>query len=491
VKLLAVSLENRSYSLLHQLRLFRLRDSLHQFSVLLPQISLLSTVSTSLLLFSRSFSAPFSSHYSREVFSPYCNLQPLSPYPDSNLLFIHRRVDNLLVRSTLDFLPSYSRLKQIRLLISYLVAPLQLALHDLAPSTWTFTYAACCHILSFASDLRRILSSFSSLQHLHTFLPHLTLQSLHSMSNQPPHDPRFSGNMVPSQSGTYDYRVPRPYHQTTGRSGAINSQRPSPSPQMINTPSWNSPALAAQYYGYPQSAPEDPYFDSNSFMPPRQTAQSYASMSFDNPSHQAQFDPAAQMLQNWTSAQSVYGSGTQHAGQQYPVQQTQMYQTPFQQTTYQQTSVQPAQVQSQTDYQEDAKTTNAYSGDYDNFNMEDDPSTQLMAELNQDIPESAYSPTPAPEAVDNKCDDLDQAWGDSVVDAAMAELNNSPTYAPQNTQSDECETFRSFEYETPINEAQKAQDEELAQQVDQVVAGLSDEDMDDDMPGEQIEIVRT
>jgi hypothetical protein len=297
--------------------------------------------------------------------------------------------------------------------------------------------------------------------------------------------------MVPSQSGTYEYHDPRSYHQTTGRSAAMNSQQPSPSPQMINAPSWDDPALATQYYGYPQSAPENPYSDSNSFMPPRQNVQSYAPMSFGNPSYQAQFDPAVQMLQNWTTAQSVDGSGVQHAGQQYPAQQAQMYQAPFQQTFCRQTSAQPAQAQSQTDYQEDSKAIEAYSGDYDNFNMEDDPSAQLMAELNQDILEAAYSPSPAPEAVDRKYDDLDQAWGDSVVDAAMAELNNSPTYAPQNNQSDEYQTFRSFEYENPINEAQTAQDEELAQQVDQVVAGLSDEDMEDDMPGEQIEIVRT
>jgi hypothetical protein len=78
-----------------------------------------------------------------------------------------------------------------------------------------------------------------------------------------------------------------------------------------------------------------------------------------------------------------------------------------------------------------------------------------------------------------------------VVDAAMAVLNNSPTYAPQNNQSDDYQTFRSFEYENPIDEAQTAQDEELAQQVDQVVAGLSDEDMEDTIPEEQIEVVRT
>jgi hypothetical protein len=268
----------------------------------------------------------------------------------------------------------------------------------------------------------------------------------------------------------------------------MNSEQPSPSPQMTNAPSWDDPALAAQYYGFAQ---QDPYSNSNSFVPSRQNVQLYPPMSFGNPSYQTQFDPAAQMLQNWTSAQSVYGSGMQHAGQQYPVQQVQMYRTPFLQTDFQQTPVQPAQVERQTDFQEDSKAIDAYSGNYDNFNMEDDPSAQLMAELNQDIPESAYSHTSAPEAVDNKYDDLEQAWDDSVVDAAMAVLNNSPTYAPQNNQSDDYQTFRSFEYENPIDEAQTAQDEELAQQVDQVVAGLSDEDMEDTIPEEQIEVVRT
>jgi hypothetical protein len=253
----------------------------------------------------------------------------------------------------------------------------------------------------------------------------------------------------------------------------MNSQQPSSSPQITTAPSWDDPALAAQYYGFAQ---QDPYSNSNSFVPSRQNVQSYAPMSFGNPSYQTQPDPAAQMLQNWTTAQSVHGSGIQHPGQQYPVQQAQMYQAPFQQTAY-----------PQTDYQEDSKAIGAYSDDYDNF----DPSAQLMAELSRDVAESAYSAAPAPEAVDNKYDDLDQAWDDSVVDAAMAVLNNSPIYDPPTTQSARYQTFRSFEDESPNNETRKVQDEELAHQVDQVVAGLSDEDMEDTIPEEQIEVVRT
>jgi hypothetical protein len=297
--------------------------------------------------------------------------------------------------------------------------------------------------------------------------------------------------MVPGQSGTPGYRDPRSYQQTTGRPGAMNSQQPPPSPQTFDASSWNNPALASQYYGYSQPAPQDPYSNSNSFIPPHQNVQPFPPMSFGHPSHQPHFDPAAQMLQNWTMAHSVYGSGMQDAGQQYSMQQASTQQMPFQQTVFQLTPVQQAQVQPQTDTKQDPKVVDTDSGgDYDNFDMEDDPSAQLMAELTQDIPESSYSPTPALETNDAEHQDVNQGWGDSMVNAAAFELNDSIYYAPQTVQSARYQNFRSFEYENTASEAQRVEDE-LDQQVDQVIASLSDENMQDTIVEEQTLIART
>jgi hypothetical protein len=297
--------------------------------------------------------------------------------------------------------------------------------------------------------------------------------------------------MVPGQSGTPGYRDPRSYQQTTGRPGAMNSQQPPPSPQTFDASSWNNPALASQYYGYSQPAPQDPYSNSNSFIPPHQNVQPFPPMPFGHPSHQPHFDPAAQMLQNWTMAHSVYGSGMQDAGQQYSVQQASMQQMPFQQAAFQQTPVQQAQVQPQTDTKQDLEVVDTDSGgDYDNFDMEDDPSAQLMAELTQDIPESSYSPAPAFETNDAEHQDVNQDWGDSMVNAAEFELNDSVYYAPQTVQSAEYQNFRSFEHENTASEAQRVEDE-LDQQVDQVIAGLSDENMQDSILEEHALIART
>jgi hypothetical protein len=297
--------------------------------------------------------------------------------------------------------------------------------------------------------------------------------------------------MVPGQSGTPGYRDPRSYQQTTGRPGAINSKQPPPSPQAFDASSWNNPALASQYYGYSQPAPQVPYSNSNSFMPPHQNVQPFPPMSFGHPSYQPHFDPAAQMLQNWTMAHSVYGSGMQDAGQQYSVQQASMQQMPFQQAAFQQTPVQQAQVQPQTDTKQDLEVVDTDSGgDYDNFDMEDDPSAQLMAELTQDIPESSYSPAPAFETNDAEHQDVNQDWGDSMVNAAEFELNDSVYYAPQTVQSAEYQNFRSFEHENTASEAQRVEDE-LDQQVDQVIAGLSDENMQDTIVEEHALIART
>jgi hypothetical protein len=333
------------------------------------------------------------------------------------------------------------------------------------------------------------------------------------MSRQPRHDQRSPGNMAPHQSGTPDHHDLRSHHQLNGRSAAINTQQLPPSPQAFDAPSWANPAFAAQYYGYDQPAPENRFSHNTSYMSPRQNVQSFAPVSFGNPSYQAQFDPASQMLQNW----SRYGSGMQYAGQQYPMQQTSMQQTPFQQfqqtsfeqTAFQQAPVQQAQGQPQPDIKQDPKAIDKYSGHYDSshdvnssnyhdyqdmfsgeYAAEDDPSAQLMAELTQNILESSVSPTQALETSDSRYEDVNQDWGSSTANATAFESNKSTFYTPQNGHGAEYQTFRSFEYENPISDTEQAQQDELAQQVDQTVAGLSDEDMQDDIPEEQSAIMR-
>jgi hypothetical protein len=319
--------------------------------------------------------------------------------------------------------------------------------------------------------------------------------------------------MAPNQSGTPNYRNSRSHQQLNGRSAATNTQQLPPSPQAFDASPWANSAFAAQYYGYDQPAPENRLSHNTSHMSPRPDVQSFAPNPFGNPSYQAQFDPASQMLQNW----SRYGPGMQYTGQQYPMQQPFMQQMPFQQfqqtsfeqTAFQQAPAQQAQEPPQTDIKLDPKAIDMYSGHYDSshdmssdnyhdsqdvysgdYAAEDDPSAQLMAELTQNILESSVSPTQAPESSDSKYEDINQGWGRSTDNATAFESNHSAFYTPPNGQGAEYQTFRSFEYDNPASEAEQAQQDELAQQVDQVVAGLSDEDMQDDILEEQTAIMR-
>lgn len=314
--------------------------------------------------------------------------------------------------------------------------------------------------------------------------------------------------MATNQSGTPDYHSQRSHQRTTDRHGATNTQQLPPSSQAIDASPWANPAFAAQYYGYDQPAPENRFSHDTSYMSPSPNVQSFAPVSFGNPSYQTQFDPAGQMLQNW----SRYGSGMQYAGQQYLMQQMpfqQFRQTAFEQTAFKQAPVQEARVQPQPDIKQDPKAIDMHSGHYNGYHdvnpgnyhdshdmysgdyaAEDDPSAQLMAELTQNILQSSDSPTQAPEASDSKYEDVNQGWGNSTANATGFESNNSTFYSPQNTQGAGYQNFRSFEYENPISEAEQAQQDELAQQVDQVVAGLSDEDMQDEITEEQTAVMR-
>ncbi|KEQ72048.1 hypothetical protein M436DRAFT_49493 [Aureobasidium namibiae CBS 147.97] len=329
------------------------------------------------------------------------------------------------------------------------------------------------------------------------------------MNDQNRRDPRSQGNMAPHQPGTFDHHDPRYQQRTTGRSGTVNAQQPPTSPQPYTASSWFNPAYAAQYYGYSPVA-EDPYPNNTPFMPAHQNAQSLPPISYGgdsgNPSYQSPFNPASQMLQNWTVAQSDLGPGMQYAGQQYSIQQM-----PHQQTAYQQSPAQQVPMQSQTHIKQDPESNDmysgnyndsrgAYSGDYDihtdpyagnytaDYAAEDDPSAQLMQELTQHARDT-QTVSPASDASDSKYEDTNQGWGDSTVGVTQSSSNNSMLYTPHEIQNAH-QTFSRFEHQNPISAADQAEHDELQHQVDQVLAGL-DEDMQDAISEEQAPIPHT
>ncbi|KAH0136482.1 hypothetical protein KCU67_g16033, partial [Aureobasidium melanogenum] len=149
-----------------------------------------------------------------------------------------------------------------------------------------------------------------------------------------------------------------------------------------------------------------------------------------------------------------------------------------------------AQAQPHSDVNQDPEAADANFGNYVDFDMEDDPSAQLMAELTSEIPESARFPT-LPEARDNKYQDENQGWGSSVVNPTEFGLHNSMFSTAQAHQNAGLETFKSFESQNSVTEAEKIREDQLAQQIEQVVAGLIDEGIQDVVPGEQTTIRHT
>ncbi|KEQ67990.1 uncharacterized protein M437DRAFT_36680 [Aureobasidium melanogenum CBS 110374] len=259
----------------------------------------------------------------------------------------------------------------------------------------------------------------------------------------------------------------------------MNVQQLSPSQQVFDASFWNNSAPATQYYGHAQVVPQSPSFNNTSYMPNHQNMQSFPPTSLGNPSYQTTFDPAAQMLQNWRMVQSGHNP--------YSQQHYSMPQTPFQQTTFEQPAVQQAHAQPQTVVKQDLEAAGAYSSNYVDFDMEDDPSAQLMAELASDIPEAARSPT-LPEASDIKYQNENQGWGNSVVNHTDLGLHNSMFSNAQALQNAGLESFQRFESQNPVTEAEKTQEDQLTQQIEQVVAGLIDEGMQDVVSEEQTTI---
>ncbi|KAG9604751.1 hypothetical protein KCU77_g7381, partial [Aureobasidium melanogenum] len=310
------------------------------------------------------------------------------------------------------------------------------------------------------------------------------------MSNESRRQQTFPGNMAPSHAAAYGYHDQRSQQSNTSRSGGTNSQQLSPSQPIFDASFWNNSGPTAQYYGNAQVVPQSASFNDTSYMPNHQNMQSFPPAFLGNPSHQAPFDPAAQMLQNWTMAQSGYSPSMQYSLQHYPMQQVSMQQSPFEQTSFEQNSVQHAQAQPHTDVKQDPEAADADSGNFVDFDMEDDPSAQLMAELTSDIPEAARSPT-LPEASDNKHQDESQGWGSSVVNRTEFGIHNSTFPGAHVHRNPGFEPFKSFESQFPVTEAEKTQEDQLAQQIEQVVAGLIDEGMKDVVPEEQTTIRHT
>lgn len=304
------------------------------------------------------------------------------------------------------------------------------------------------------------------------------------MSDNTRRDQMFSGNMAPGHSAAYGYQDQRSQQPTTARSGVTNAQQLPPSQQAYDGAFWISAPLAAQHRGHTQVGPQSSSFESASYTP---SHQSFSPVPFGNPSYQAPFDPAAQMLHNWAMTQSGFTPGMQYPLQQYPMQQVPMQQTPFQQTISEQTTVQQTHVKPHIDVKQDSEVADAFSGDYADCNMDDDPSAQLMAELTQDIPGSVRAPT-ALEESDDKYQDDNQGWGSSVINATELDFNNSMFSDAQVDQNIGFETFKSFESQDPVIEAEKIQEDQLVQQVEQVVADLIDEGMQDVFSEEQTTI---
>ncbi|KAI5196254.1 hypothetical protein E4T39_07895 [Aureobasidium subglaciale] len=317
------------------------------------------------------------------------------------------------------------------------------------------------------------------------------------MNNQPQHDPGYQTNMTPDQSPLSGYNEPRSQQSTSNRSGVTNTQQV-PSNQLAP---WSNPAHVAQYYQQAQNVQQVPSFIGTFQMQNQHNMQSFPAASFGNSNYQATFDPTALMMQNWQMANSAqhggYNQEIPHSLQQYHVQQHAMQQATLQQRNVQQTYYPPASFPQQqsahtlTEVENDHKVTGAFSNEILDFEM-DDPSAQLMGELHNDIPESARSPTPparqsARETEVPKSDvnivNLPGFMNYETTDFKMG-TDDEQMSAPQDDQEFDHEIFKSFEQEVPSTEADKVQDAELADQVDQVVADLNDEEMQDSDSGE-------
>ncbi|KAK6006732.1 hypothetical protein QM012_005740 [Aureobasidium pullulans] len=289
--------------------------------------------------------------------------------------------------------------------------------------------------------------------------------------------------MAPSHAAAHGYYDQRSQQQTTSRSGGTNAQQFSTPQQMYNASFWENPASTEQYYRPTQIIPQSSSLNNTSYIVNRQDTQSFDPTSFGDPSFQT-FNPAAQMFHDWSMAQSGYNPSMQFSAQQFPMQQMSVQQTPCENATFGQTSVQQAQAQPQNDVSQNSNVIDGYSGSYVDFDMDDDPSAQLMAELTQDVPESARS-LMAPEASDKKYQDSNQGWGSSVVHSSVLDPPNSMVSNAQTHQNADLVAFKSFESQNPVTEFEKAQEDQLVQQVEQVVADLIDEGMQDAVPEAQ------
>ncbi|KAI5239180.1 hypothetical protein E4T43_06906 [Aureobasidium subglaciale] len=318
------------------------------------------------------------------------------------------------------------------------------------------------------------------------------------MNSHTQHDPRQQANMAAEQPASFDQHDTRSQLPPSIRSSVTNAQQTPISQQAF----WGNPAFVAQNYQHAQSAQQVPSFKGAFHMPNQQNMQPLPAASFGNHNHQATFDPVAQMTQNWQMANSAQRAGyTQsmsfpaQSGQQHAVQQDQFQQRDFQQMHYQPAPFPQQQpTQALTGVENDHRVTNTSLNETSDFNM-DDPSAQLMGELHDDIAESARSPAlstrqSAMEAGVSKSDvnlvDLPDSPGSMNYETTVFNLgtDDKQVSVSRNDQDFNHDTFKSLEKDSPSAKTDQLEKTELAHQVDQVVANLRDEDMQDSDLGE-------
>ncbi|KAI5194593.1 hypothetical protein AUEXF2481DRAFT_76186 [Aureobasidium subglaciale EXF-2481] len=316
------------------------------------------------------------------------------------------------------------------------------------------------------------------------------------MDSHTQHDPKQQGNMAAEQPASFGQHDPRSQPPPSIRPGTTNAQQTPISQQAF----WSNPAFVAQYYQQAQTAQQVPSFNGAFQMPYQQDMQPFPAASFDNSNHQTTFDPATQMMQNWHMANSAqnrgFAPGMSYPAQQYSGKQDATQQVPRQQQDLQQMYHQPAPfsrqqaAQTPTEVENDHRVNGASSNEISDFDM-DDPSAQLMGELQDAIAESARSPTPSIKEAGVSKSDVNTMGFPSLpsfmnyeAHASNLRTNDEHVSGPQNDQDLDHETFKSLGQDDLSAKTGQFEATELADQVDQVVANLRDEEMQDSDLGE-------
>ncbi|THY19223.1 hypothetical protein D6D01_07113 [Aureobasidium pullulans] len=329
------------------------------------------------------------------------------------------------------------------------------------------------------------------------------------MNNLPNSRPKTQGSMSPTQAAHSGSNHQRSQRSTSGQANTANMQQSSSTPQQFNPAFWVDPMSGAQYYGNTQYAPQNVSYDPNFYMASSQqtsnpqqmfnsqqmpNTQQYSTTNFGGQSFQTPFNPADATLHNWAMAttqqnshlgsdmsKNGWGSNVQYSGQQYQGQQSflpqvSFQQLPAQQIQFQQSPTRQATVQ-QTSIQQSHDHKQETHDDYNIYDMNEDPSAQLLGELNG----ASRSPTAqehqSPEVADNKDINMSEDVIGSTADSVPSFNDWSDVFAGQHGNDSADEIFRSFEDEMISAEAERISHRQLEEEVDQVIEDLEDEEM--------------